>query len=420
MKFDTVIIGGGLAGLVCGIKLGQQNKKCAIISAGQSALHFCSGSLDLLNNLPDGKEVVHPFDEVENLIAQNPKHPYSKLGKELFKSLSVEAIDFLTEQGIPLSGQQNQNHYRITPLGEMKATWQTITPFATSTQKDQLPWSKVALFNMSGFLDFYPKFIATALSKLGTKFTITDFSLASLDRLRRNPSELRSSNITNVMDQLGKEEFDQLVAILKKGSEGCDALLFPAILSLSNDKIIGELEKAVGKPLYLIPTLPPSVIGIKMQRHLQRQFLNLGGVYMLGDNITHGDIKSGRVEQIYSFNHGDIPFKADHFVLATGSYFSQGLIANRTQIYEPIFKLDINYSTNRSDWYQKNVFDKQAYMSYGIETNANFQGQKNNQTIDNLYVIGAGLESFNAIKEGCGSGVSLLTALQVAKNILRK
>ena len=59
-------------------------------------------------------------------------------------------------------------------------------------------------------------------------------------------------------------------------------------------------------------------------------------------------------------------------------------------------------------------------MSYGIETNANFQGQKNNQTIDNLYVIGAGLESFNAIKEGCGSGVSLLTALQVAKNILRK
>ena len=420
MRFDTVIIGGGLAGLACGIKLCQQNKRCAIISAGQSALHFSSGSLDLLNNLPDGTEVTHPFDEVGQLIEQNPNHPYSKLGKEAFKVLAIEALDFLTAQGIPLTGVQNKNHYRITPLGEMKATWQTVQPFVLSEKKNELPWKKVALFNMSGFLDFYPKFIAASIGKLGTKFNLVDFSLESLDRLRRNPSELRSSNMTNVMDQLNEKEFNELVAILRKGSEGCDAIFFPAILGLSNDTILTELEKATGKPFYLLPTLPPSVIGIKMQQHLYRKFLSLGGIHMLGDNVTHGDFNGNKLEQIYSFNHGNIPFKADHFVLATGSYFSQGLIANRTTIYEPIFKLDVRHSTNRSDWYQRNVFESQEYMSYGIKTNADFQGQKDGQIIDNLYVIGAGLESFNAIKEGSGAGVSLLTALQVAKNILRK
>ena len=44
MRYDTIIIGGGLSGLTAGITLAKAGQKVCIVSAGQSSLHFHSTS----------------------------------------------------------------------------------------------------------------------------------------------------------------------------------------------------------------------------------------------------------------------------------------------------------------------------------------------------------------------------------------
>ena len=60
MRMDTVIIGGGLSGLTCGIALAKRGKRVAIVASGQSTMLFNGGSMELLGSI-DGKAVTAPL-----------------------------------------------------------------------------------------------------------------------------------------------------------------------------------------------------------------------------------------------------------------------------------------------------------------------------------------------------------------------
>ena len=418
MKFDTIIIGGGLAGLVCGIYLQRHGQRCVIVSSGQSALHFSSGSFDLLNNLPDGSAVMNPLEGVEKLKLQAPMHPYVKLGTEKFKELANAAVSFLNEAGVRVMGVAERNHYRITPMGTLRPTWLTLGEQVTCERKDKLPWRKVAIFNVVGFLDFYARFIADEFQKLGTACELHGITFPALERLRKNPTEMRSVNIARIFDR--QENVDELVRVLREKGGDCEAVVMPAIAGLARTDVLEYLERQLGKRVALLPTLPPSVPGIRAQQQLRRTFEQTGGVYMLGDTVLRADEECARITRLYSLNHGDIPFEVRNVVLATGSYFSQGLVALPGKVCEPVLGLDVEFVADRKEWYDMNVFAAQRYETFGVKTDNEFHGLLGGKPLENVYVAGAVLEGFDAIKQGCGAGVSILSALFVAEQILRK
>ena len=418
MKFDTIIIGGGLSGLISGIYLSQRGQRCVIISSGQSALHFSSGSFDLLNNLPDGTSVQKPLDAISELVKQAPTHPYAKLGETKFKELAQQAEEFFKNAGISTQGDHEENHYRVTPMGTLKPTWLTLKNLLISENEKCLPIQHPGIFNITGFLDFYTRFIADEFLKMGAKCSIHSINFPALENLRKNPTEMRSVNIARVFDK--QENIKELARILKAESGNCDSIILPAITGLNREDVVDYLRKEINKPIYLLPTLPPSVPGIHTQQKLRSVFQQNGGVFMLGDNVLRADIKGNRISQIYSFNHGDIPFVGQNFILATGSYFSQGLIASTEKIYEPIFDLDVTFTPNRTQWYNSDVYDTQPYQSFGIKTDSTFRCTREGKIFENLYAAGAILEGFNPLKEGCGAGVSILSAMYIAEQILSK
>lgn len=418
MKFDTIIIGGGLSGLISGIYLSQRGQRCVIISSGQSALHFSSGSFDLLNNLPDGTSVQKPLDAISELVKQAPTHPYAKLGETKFKELAQQAEEFFKNAGISTQGDHEENHYRVTPMGTLKPTWLTLKNLLISENEKCLPIQHPGIFNITGFLDFYTRFIADEFLKMGAKCSIHSINFPALENLRKNPTEMRSVNIARVFDK--QENIKELARILKAESGNCDSIILPAITGLNREDVVDYLRKEINKPIYLLQTLPPSVPGIHTQQKLRSVFQQNGGVFMLGDNVLRADIKGNRISQIYSFNHGDIPFVGQNFILATGSYFSQGLIASTEKIYEPIFDLDVTFTPNRTQWYNSDVFDTQPYQSFGIKTDSTFRCTREGKIFENLYAAGAILEGFNPLKEGCGAGVSILSAMYIAEQILSK
>lgn len=413
MKFDTIIIGGGLTGLTCGIKLAEAGKKCAIVSAGQSAMHFFSGSFDLLN-YHKGSEVAYPLDRMSDL---SDRHPYKRIGVQNIKRMLPTVRPMLERAGLTFHGENNMNHYVITPMGVIKPTWLTMDDFSVFDPQIGLPWKKVTILNLSGFLDFHTRFVAAGLSNYDIEAQVKHFSMKCFEDIRRNPSEMRSTNIAKVFDK--EEVLDEFIDRVNLLSEGSECVLLPAVFGLFNSSVVGKIKQGVNKPLCLVPAIPPSVPGIRAQIALRKYFQKLGGTYFLGDSVVDGDFEGGVLKAVQTANHGDMLLKADSFVLATGSFYSKGVVATPEKIYDPVFGLDIDGDTDRTQWVDKKFFNSQPFMYYGVSTDRAFRALSDGEAVQNLYVAGAGLSGANALKEGSGAGISILSALHVADSILQ-
>ena len=411
MRMDTVIIGGGLSGLTCGIALAKRGQRVAIVASGQSTLMFNGGSMELLGCV-DGKTVTSPLQAMATLPQG---HPYSKIGVDRIATLAERATQLLADTGISMTGSAAANHWRITPMGVAKPAWLTLSENFSIQDLDNLPCKRLALMCIRGFFDEPNGMLAHGLQQLGFEVDKIEFTTTDITALRRSPSEMRASSLAKHLG--GNSALQRVADQINSLAKHADIVLLPSVIGQSDDDGYRTLKALVNKPLQLVATLPPSVAGMRMQTLMRHYFRMLGGNYLMGDSAVSGTFDGDRLTAITTAKLGDMPLKADNFVLAAGSFVSRGLVADYERIYEPVLGVDVDADADRDRWTSFGVLQPQQYFRYGVATDQQLHCLRQGKPVANLHAIGSILSGHDAVKMGDGTGVSLLTALAVADSI---
>ena len=373
MKFDTVIIGGGLAGMVAGITLEKAGKKTAIISTGQNALHFFSGSFESLQE-PE-QRIVDLFSEAGVRLHYSPGVRLMPLGTFRESALALEDID--------------------------------IFPSAQFARK-------VLIVNFLGYHDFFSSFLADGLEKQGMSCRVRFLNLPEMEKLEQSPSEMRSVQIARTMDRVWEKVVQEVRVLLKDE----DTVVLPQVFGLKDPSVPDRIRQNIPAQVVFAGTLPPSVPGIRTQMQLRKRFEVLGGTYLMGDRVTGAHVFEDGVQNVVTKHLDRHYLEADHFILASGSFFSKGLVSNPFKIYEPLFELDMDYNQDRNAWYNPAFKEDQPYMHFGVKADENLHALKDGQPVENLYVAGSVLGN-NRPEFGTAAGKAVRTALKAADEILK-
>ena len=425
MTFDCIIIGGGIAGLTCGIKCARAGLHCAILSSGVSALHFSTGSIDLLSYDPDKKVVYAPLEFLPTFIAAHPEHPYAKCGPDTIEAALFFLRDEIGHEGFELCCNERDNHFHVTSLGTLKPTFFSQRSVFNELIKAGFARKlKVAIITIEGFRDFYPVITADNLArnKLFKDIEIVTGSirLSEFWRTRKNPHEFRSIDIARLFDS--GRYLDEVAGQILQIAGDAKFVGMPAFFGISSySRVLKKLEAMTGRMIYEIPTLPPSILGMRLDNALKSRFAALGGVYIAGDRVVGGNVKGGRVRHIHTKNYGDIKLHARHFVLATGSFFSGGMTSRFNAMQEPVFNLAMSYTQGRNTWYSPDFFDADShpFLEFGVRSDTELHPFDNSGArIENLFCAGAILSHYDPVKEGSGSGVAISTGYKAAEQII--
>ena len=410
IKCDLCVIGSGLAGMAA--TLFAATRGLSVVQVGHTGeIIFASGLLDLLGVHPLNEERAwsDPWAGIDALVRDVPHHPYARLKKEDIEVAFEEVLTFMEQNGLPYHRRPDRNSGVLTSLGNIKSTYavpHTMWPGVKAL--DEKPAGLI--IDIRGLKGFSARQIAASLQSEWPDLRSAQISFPDSDHL----SEVYSEHMANaLLLQHNREKFAQVVAPHVKKSQ---IIGLPAILGLyRTQEVIPHLEELIGVPLFEIPTIPPSVPGLRLKEVFERGLRPKGVQYFsLKRALAVRQPAAGQFETHIGREDVEHIIDSRGIILASGRFIGGGLHADRKHIRETIFDLPVYQPDNRGDWHRRNFLDSRGHLinRAGLVIDEAFRplDESGAPAFETLFAAGSILAHNDWKRLKCGAGVAIATA----------
>jgi glycerol-3-phosphate dehydrogenase subunit B len=409
---ETVVVGAGLAGLTCALRLAEEGHKVAVVAAGAGSLHLGGGTIDVLGYAPE--PVASPASALGTFVASHPDHPYANVQEGLFN----ESLEWLKDHAAPLrfAGSMDENLLLPTAVGAPKPS--AVAPF-TLASGDLRRAGRLLLVSPKALKDFYPRLAAANLSSLDG-IEARALELPGTVQGEADPGPLRLARAFD--DPVFRAE---IAARLKGRIEPGERVGWPAVLGLiRGPEVVCELAERLEAPVFEIATLPPSIPGMRLYALLSRALKRAGGRIVIGPRVVAGEAQGKTLREVNALTGARrSEHEARNFVLASGGVAAGGVTMDSSwRFKESVMGLPLaGVPPPGSERFSPDVFGPHPAGRVGVAVDDKWRPLDASGAVvyDNVHVCGATLAGADPQREKSGNGISLVTGYAVADAILR-
>ena len=404
------MIGAGTAGLVAGARLAEGGARVCVLAKGVGSTHLAPATIDVLGYAPDRVPAAGPA--LEQFAATRPDHPYALLGVDAV----AEAVGWFrsTVESGPLHGYRyvgdlERNILLPTAVGALRPS--ALVP-ETMAAGDSATHDRVCIVGTRSLRDFHPALCAANLQRAGIDARSVDVEI-EVDRADANTLGLARQ----FDDPAWRAGFAARLALKLQAHESVG---LPAMLGLRDPHgAWSDVQHRLGRPVFEISGLPPSVPGMRLFEILRATLRRAGGRLVLGAEVVSCERDGSRVVSVATASAGhDARYAAPWFVLAAGGFGSGAIeLDSRWDTHERVFGLPLRGLPEPGEpRFVGDYLAEQPMARVGVAVD----GELRAEGAENVMVAGAALPGATPWREGSGEGIALASGSHAARLVLAR